>query len=35
MLDTTGDLNNRKFTNTGHLAIFSDRRQVDGKKKTL
>jgi hypothetical protein len=20
MLDTTGDLNNRKFTNTGHLA---------------
>jgi hypothetical protein len=34
MLDTTGDLNNRKFTNTGHLANISD-RQVDGKKKDI
>jgi hypothetical protein len=34
MLDTTGDLNNRKFTNRDILQIFSD-RQVDGKKKII
>jgi hypothetical protein len=33
MLDTTGDLNNRKFTIQDILQIFSDRRQVDGKKR--
>jgi hypothetical protein len=33
MLDTTGDLNNRKFTNTGHLAnIF---RSCRWEEKTL
>jgi hypothetical protein len=35
MLDTTGDLQ-WEFTNTGDdLQIFSDRRQVDGRKKDI
>jgi hypothetical protein len=33
MLDTTGDLNNRSLLIQDILQIFSDRRQVDGKKR--
>jgi hypothetical protein len=35
MLDTTGDLNNRKFTNTGHLANIFRSSTGRWKKKTL
>jgi hypothetical protein len=35
MLDTTGDLNIGSLLIQDILQIFSDRRQVDGKKKTL
>jgi hypothetical protein len=35
MLDTTGDLNNRSLLIQDILQIFSDRRQVDGKKRDI
>jgi hypothetical protein len=35
MLDTTGDLNNRKFTNTGHLANIFRSSTGRWEEKTL